>query len=334
MSATKFAFTICSNNYLGQANALKGSFLKHNPDFQFYIFLVDKYSDEVDYKIFEPSTIVPIEEVDSIDLPNLLERYEIIELNTSVKPSAFKYIISENPKAEVAYYLDPDLYFYSSLEEANLKLASKSVILSPHILTPIPRDGHMPDENIFLRFGVYNLGFVGVNTRHPETIKMLDWWEERTIHHGWNKPHKGYFVDQLWMNFTPLFYKDVEVLNTYNYNMGPWNLHERNVVSRDEKGVHLNDGSRLVFYHFSKVADNDVDISREYNRYTLNDFPLLKEMYTAYKEDLKDSHFYDYKHIPIAYPIKALFPEKKENSFVSNILKRLSRIINRMADKV
>ena len=302
---TKFAFTICSNNYLGQANALKESLLKHNPDFVFYIILVDKRSEKVDYSIFEPAQVMAVEEIKELDVADLISRYNIIEFNTAIKPSVFKYILAKNTNATCIYYLDPDLYFYASLDEVNKILETKTAALTPHILSPIPRDGKLPDENIFLNFGIYNLGFLGLNARNKSTLKMLDWWEERTLRFGYNWPHKGYFVDQLWMTLAPIFYEGVEVLKTFNYNMAPWNLHEREIVSIDGDEILLNDQSKLVFYHFSKLADNDQAISREYDRYDFNDFPMLKNLYEGYREAINKSNFLDYKNLTIAYDIKA-----------------------------
>ncbi len=334
-STTHFGFTICSNNYLGQALALKKSFLKHHPNFGFYIVLVDQRSDKVDYSLFEPAIILPVAEVEGIDIDDLISRYYIIELNTSIKPSVFKHIIKNNPVAEVIYYLDPDLYFYDSLVETNELLKTKTAVLTPHILSPIPRDGKMPDENTFFRFGIYNLGFLGLNVLSTETLKLLDWWEERTLKFGYDRPNQGYFVDQLWMAYAPLFYDHVEVLKTYNYNMGPWNLHERKIEQLDNDSIKLNDGTNLVFYHFSKLADNETDVSREYDRFTLNDFPLLKELYRDYKLVLKESKFYEYKSIPIAYPVKMnLKPEPVRVSFLQKALKKVSGAINKLANKV
>ena len=137
---TQVAFTICSNNYLGQALALKKSFLEHNPSFGFFIVLVDKLSDEIDYSVFLPAQIIPIDKIKSVNLEDLISRYYIIELNTSVKPSVFKYLIANNPEVESIFYLDPDLYFYSSLNSLNAVLQSNVAVLTPHILSPIPRD--------------------------------------------------------------------------------------------------------------------------------------------------------------------------------------------------
>lgn len=304
MESTKhIAFTICSNNYLGQALALKKSFLKHNPNFKFYIILVDQLSNAIDYTLFEPAEVIPVVQIEEIDLEDLISKYYIIELNTSIKPSAFKHLLKLNPECERMYYLDPDLYFYDSLSDVNELLENKSAALTPHIQSHIPRDGKLPDENIFLQFGIYNLGFLGLNVKHPEVPKLLNWWEERTLKHGFDKAHEGYFVDQLWMVHAPIFFEDVEVLKSYNYNMAPWNLHERKIVRREGDTILLNDDSQLVFYHFSKISSDDEAISREFNRFSLKDFPLLEELYQEYKSDLSECNFEEFKKVPIAYPV-------------------------------
>jgi hypothetical protein len=334
LAKTHFAFTICSNNYLGQALALKKSFLEHNPDFGFYIVLVDKPSKEVNYNEFEPALVLPIAAIEGLDIDDLISRYYIIELNTAVKATAFKHIIKQHKQAKAVYYLDPDLYFYSSLQETNVLLETKTAVLTPHILNSIPRDGKKPDENTFLRFGIYNLGFIGINAQSVESKKLLDWWEERTLKFGYDRPNKGYFVDQLWMALSPIFYKDIVVLETYNYNMAPWNLHERQVVSISDNSVLLNDNTNLVFYHFSKLADNQSDISREYDRYTFQDFPLLKQLYDSYREVLAKSKYLEYKNIPIAYPVQILGePKQLKGSILKRGIKKLSALLSRLGDK-
>jgi len=319
-------FTICSNNYLGQANALRHSFLKHNPSYEFYFIVIDQPSDRVNYEELLPGKVIFIADIDGVDILSLAAKYDIIELNTCVKPSVFKYLMTNNPHVESMYYLDPDLYFYDSLEDCSNILKTASMTLTPHIFSEIERDGLLPEENTFLNFGIYNLGFIGVNTKHQETIKMLDWWEQRTLEHGYNNISKGYFVDQLWMNFAPLFYKDVHILESRGYNMGPWNLHERKVEKIDKDGAWLDDQSKLIFYHFSKIAQDDTAVSREYDRFTLLDFPLLARLYAGYKKDLETFRFYEYKEVPIAYNVGS-WRQKKEikRSAVKRFIRRLAK---------
>lgn len=103
----------------------------------------------------------------------------------------------------------------------------------------------------------------------------------------------------------------------------------------DGEQIRLNDGSILVFYHFSKIADNDNDISREYDRYMLSDFPLLKEMYTSYKSILKDCYYESYKSIPVAFPVKMnLKQDPLKVSFLRKLMTKVANGINRLAKKV
>jgi len=332
---TQAAFTICSNNYLGQALALKNSFIKHNPRMAFFVILVDELSDQVDYLEFAPAQVIPVAQIETIDLQDLLSRYYIIELNTSVKPSVFKYLQQRHPELEALYYLDPDLYFYNSLKHTNEILGNKLAVLTPHILSPIPRDGMEPEENTFFRFGIYNLGFLGLNLKHANASAMLDWWEERVIRFGYDRPNKGYFVDQLWMTSAPLFFLDIEILRAYGYNMAPWNLHERQIESVDGDTIRLNDDSNLIFYHFSKLAKDPDAISREYDRYSLSDFPSLNKLYQAYKADLRNCHYDQYRTIPIAYPVRMnLKPIPRSYGIIAKILRKIGKRLLSWAEKI
>lgn len=320
------AFTLCSNNYLAQANVLKESFLKFNPDFEFYIALVDEFSSEVNYDLFKPATIVPISQVSGINVNELIQKYDIVEFNTCVKPSFFKYIIQQNKNAEIVYYIDPDICFYNSISDLNEQLKTHSIALTPHILTPIAIDEYLPSESLFLNYGLYNLGFLGINTKKQNAIKMLDWWEEKTLKLGYNRTEDGLFVDQLWMNYVPIYYTDSLVLRSFNYNMAPWNLHERSVSEITDNGrVVLNDRSDLVFYHFSNLSTNRDEISRFYKRFDFTKLPLLKKMYDEYFEKLDKQGYSKLKQIPIYY---ALYKKKIEEAKVSAIKKGVLKLIS------
>ncbi len=325
------AFTLCSNNYLAQANVLKESFLKFNPDFKFYIGLVDEISSEIDYSIFEPAIITPISKIKSLNINELIAKYDIIEFNTCVKPSVFKYIIEENSNAEIIYYIDPDICFYNPIEFVNQILRDKAIVLTPHITSPIISDDFLPSENLFLNYGVYNLGFIGINAKKSSAIKMLNWWEEKTLNLGYNRVLDGLFVDQLWINFVPIYYDDVEVIKSYNFNMAPWNLHERHIVSVNEDNeIILNDNTKLVFYHFSNLSSDRNEISRFYKRFDFIKFPLLKKLYDQYFIEIDKNGYLKLKNIPIHYVLyKAEQLEintSRFRKFVMKLIKFLDKI--------
>ena len=58
----KIGFTICSNNYLAQAKILQTSFLVHNPDYKFFIGLVDQLDPAINYKNQFNDSVILIEE--------------------------------------------------------------------------------------------------------------------------------------------------------------------------------------------------------------------------------------------------------------------------------
>ena len=93
----KIAFTLCSNNYLAQAITLGQSLKNTNKEFHFFIGLIDQLNSSLNYdEVRAVATILPLQDIiDHKLLTDLVNKYDIIELNTSVKPSYFKYFIQK-----------------------------------------------------------------------------------------------------------------------------------------------------------------------------------------------------------------------------------------------
>ena len=258
-------FTICSNNYLAQAVVLGNSVKKYNSDYTFKIFLCDIKSPEIDYR----SIIHEVIEIATIE-PNVAEmalKYNIIELNTAVKPTVFQHIFEKENHTK-AVYLDPDICVFHSLELLDKELEHNSFLLTPHILTPIPLDGKIPDENLFLNYGIYNLGFLALKNDESSRC-LLEWWKTQTYQKGYILPEIGVFVDQLPMTLAPLFFRGGVIMKHFGLNMAPWNLHER-VLTKIENNYFVNNDEPLIFYHFSsfKVNSNQLP-THYYNRFTI-----------------------------------------------------------------
>lgn len=323
MGLTKVAFTICSNNYLAQAKTLGDSFVEHNPEYKFIICLVDEFAQDIDYDFFLPHEVVLSREIGIKDFETLIEKYNIIELNTAVKASFFKYIFKRFNSLNQTYYFDPDLMFFSSIAKLDKEFEQANILLTPHINTPIPIDESSPNENSFLNYGIYNLGFIGVK-RDKSSFEFLDWWEERTLKLGFSNVKKGYFVDQLWINLVPLFFPKVRILKEYGYNAAPWNLHERKHIKKADDDFIMEDRSKLVFYHFSSYDFKSPDkISKHYHRYTFENCPDLKELYHIYYNIILKNQIDKFSAIPCAYFNKEE-PYQNKNRFEG---KRLLKLI-------
>jgi len=320
-------FTICSNNYLAQALSLGKSVTKYNSDYQFVIGLVDKKCSSIDYTKIR-FDIIEVEEIGVPDFSQMIDRYNITELNTAVKPFFFKYFWEKQDKTNSIIYLDPDIYVYNSFIELEKLLEIYDIILTPHCTNPID-DDKLPSENNFLNAGLYNLGFLAI--RKTENAKiMINWWAKRLVDKAYNNFEKGMFTDQLWMNFTPLFFKNVCISLNPGYNMAYWNLHERS-ISYSSENYYVNNESLLVFYHFSGFDPTTPDsISKYQNRFSFEERPELIKLFNAYKNELFKEGYNYYISFKCKYvEIKETLDNKKINLKLNNLsfFKRFVRSI-------
>ncbi|HLB25937.1 MAG TPA: group 1 glycosyl transferase, partial [Nitrospirota bacterium] len=241
------ACTIASKNYLSFARTLAGSYLKNNPGSRFYLLLADRPDGCFDPGK-EPFEVV---EVDALGLPErerMYFQYNVLELNTAVKPYFLEYLIRER-REEKVIYLDPDIFVLGSLGYVSNLLDEHQVVLTPHITSPY-NDCARPNEVDILGVGVYNLGFIGVRAC-PETAELLKWWQAKLFGQCRHTPEKGLFVDQKWMDMAHCYNGSVHVLRDRGYNAAYWNLHERE-VGKDGDRFTVN-GGPLYFFHFSGI---------------------------------------------------------------------------------
>ncbi len=315
---TNTAFTICSNNYLGRAKVVADTFLQHHPDFDFTIFLVDHRSDKVDYNFFSNASVVDIETICPY-VNDLSLKYNIIELNTAVKPAAFLYLAKKGYSTII--YLDPDLKIYDRFTEVEEALLTNNIVATPHFGSPID-DGKFPSEIDFALFGLYNLGFLAVKNT-PETVRFLEWWHERLMKYCYTHIEKGMFTDQIWINYAPLFFDGFYILKHKGYNIANWNLYERR-LSIENDIVFVNNTEKLKFFHYSHYVFSDpYRISKSQNRHTIEEFPVLKELITEYQAMLIENRNAEYSAIIPVY--KEMYEEQKRKEEVQRI-KNLPKI--------
>lgn len=323
------AFTICSNNYLAKAKIVADTFLSFHIDYKFSIFLVDRLDNQLDYTRFANTEIIEIHSVVS-GIQQLAEKYNIIELNTAVKPEIFLYLFDKN-KSDIIIYLDPDLMIFDCFNEVKelFEGHNQNVVLTPHFCSPID-DGKYPSEIDFACFGLYNLGFIAVRNT-SESTRFLNWWRERLVKYCYVRPEQGMFTDQLWVNLAPIFFKGMYILKHLGYNVANWNLYERQLNSVNGRW-HVNANDRLKFFHFSQYEyDNPYSISKFQKRHTVSERPDIKSLIDEYQKILvqnkfeefnKSSCFYHQVYLDHASKVRSV-----ESSFLSKVKGRLNRYI-------
>ena len=314
----KVAFTLCSINYLAQAKSLSESLKKTNPDWHFIYGIVDKNVNNVDLSFLDGDTLF-VEELGINSFNDMVKQYTIVELVTSVKPYYFTYLLGKYPDADKIVYFDPDILVFTPLTDLEDKLDKFDIVLTPHFTTPIQaEDKHLPTEIHIFNTGVFNLGFLAVK-RSPNTLAMLKWWEEKLLHDCIVDLTRGYFVDQLWMNLVPAYFKSVYIDQYPGYNMAHWNLHERTLSKVD--GKFLVNGVPLVFYHFSHYSPGKPEqIAAYHNRFNFDIRPDIREIYETYRKGLLDANYFELKKIVCHY----MNDEKKKhrNRKIENFLRQ------------
>lgn len=287
-------FTIVSRNYFAYARTLGESLAASNPDVHFHVLVVDRedHAFEADHP---DQRITWVEDLGIPDFERVAFKYDILELNTNVKPTFARRLLQEHDKV---VYLDPDIYVYSSLRTIFNLLDDHAVVLTPHITHPID-DTALPGEQEFMTSGIYNLGFAAFN-RSDEAAGLLAWWERRCLNLAYNEQAQGLFVDQKWMDFAPALCPTTAILRQPQYNMAYWNLHEREVLWVD--GVPTISGQPLAFFHFSGLPQPDDDrVSKYQTRFRLAQRPDLGPLFETYRARLAGNGHLEYLKLPYSF---------------------------------
>src|SRR4051794_22808798 len=165
--------TIVAANFLPRAAVLARTHRAHNPDDQVTVLVVDVEPGEVeatdDYDVVTPADL----SLAPLDFGRMALIYDVTELCTALKPWALELLLDSG--AAVATYLDPDIAVYASLAEIEKLSLEHGIVLPPHTVEPMPRDGLTPTEAHIMAAGTFNLGFLAVD---QGARPMLAWWQE------------------------------------------------------------------------------------------------------------------------------------------------------------
>lgn len=251
-------FTICSNNYVSMAHILLETAQRHHPEAVHYLCLADRQLDEPDF--YPPGcTVVPAEALDIPNFDAFCFRYDVMELNTALKPFMFRHLLTIGHQAVL--YFDPDIEIFRPVDSVTDALHDgASFVLTPHICSPSEGDT-FPDDIGIMQAGVFNLGFLGVGAT-PETEPLLRWWSRRLEYQCVNDQPGGIFVDQKFMDLLPGFAPHIRILRDPTLNVAYWNLSQRS-LTRDGNNW-LVDGEPLTFFHYSGIDPSDTSRLSKY----------------------------------------------------------------------
>ena len=273
------ACTIIAKNYLPMARVLAQSWRRFYPDSPFFVLFLDSPQGFFQPEQEEFRTVSPAE----LSIPNLrgfLFKYTILEASTAVKPYLLSRLLTHY-QIDKLLYLDPDILILNSLDNLRRAVDDSTVLLTPHLLSPLPQDDLHQDDHDILQAGTYNLGFIGLRNC-LDTRRLLRWWSKKLYHHCLVSIENNLFVDQRWMDLVPALFDGVMVLRDPGYNVAYWNLHERSVSSTEPLTVN---GGPLYFFHFSGFDPQKLWVVSKYqNRYDQNGTGNARKLYSRYRD--------------------------------------------------
>ncbi len=317
-------FTLCSTNYLAHAKTLGDSLRQYNPDYRFVIGIVDRLPSAIEPSLWEPYEVIQVEDLRIEGFDEMVQRYDVVELNTAVKPFYFEYLFQREPATEAIIYLDPDILILASLAQLEKLLHTKDIVVTPHSCTFDNSDRAVYYEQGMLWMGIYNLGFIGLR-RSEVTIAFLQWWQYRLREHCYRAWGTGMFVDQLWVTLAPLYFP-VHVEKNLGYNMCYWNHFERRLSQTNGRYL-VNNADELVFYHFSSYNPDQPDKITARKKSITDSFdqrPDLKPLYDEYRNRLLTNGYLRVKAIPFALRDK---PAKTRQTSIATLRDGLRGIL-------
>ena len=209
--------------------------------------------------------------------------YDLMELATALKPWFLRWMLARGPGP--ALYLDPDIDVLAPLDEFAGLASTHGMVLTPHAVAPVPRDGRRPAERELMASGVFNLGMIGVSRQATD---FLGWWQERLRRDAIVDPEHMLFTDQRWVDLATGHFP-FHVERDPGYNVAYWNAESRGL--RREGGRWLAGGSPLRTLHFSGFQpDLPHLLSRhqgEHPRVLLSEQPALRELCRDYADRLR-----------------------------------------------
>ena len=273
-------YTSFTFSYLAKARVLAETLKKHHPDWHFIALISDLPPEDFEFK---PENELFDEVFWSFDLPidnfeQWLSSHNIVEACTAVKGMAL-HTFAARGDFDAVMYLDPDVAVFESLSPLIRMLDTHDILLTPHQLTPEASDDHIAiidNELSSTKHGVYNLGFVCINTRSEGTgIQFAKWWRDRLLKYCRDDIPNGMFTDQKWCDLVPAYFDNVRIVRDAGYNVASWNISQRKITFNKEGELYSNN-DLLRFFHFTKLGPVGIKMTERYARDNYQVYELWK----------------------------------------------------------
>jgi hypothetical protein len=280
---------------------LAESYLAHHPDASFSVLVVDDPGRSVGpgeaFEALAPTDLG----LDEGELHHRATMYTVTGLVASLKPNLLRTLLAKAGAPVIL--LDADGCVYGDLAPVAELAERRSLVLSPHVLDPHPLGDVIGPEQVILRAGVINAGFLAVGVG---AVAFLDWWAERTVRHCVDEPHHALTYSQTWLTLAPALF-DHHLLRDHGVNAMGSNLGAHDIAWDGD--VPTIDGARLRHFHFAGKFDPEQP-DRLTTKTDLGSWfpsperrPGIARLCRTYARDLIDHGFADARGVRYAYDL-------------------------------
>jgi hypothetical protein len=311
--------TVVTCNYLHYASALAWSCQNWLPKHDFFVVLIGSLP--AGHCI--PESITHCISSDQLGIQNWERfsfQYTPFELACALKPFAMRYLF--NRDYSDVLYLDSDIDVYSPLDTVRQSLENSSIVLTPHLVTPLPSDSRRPTEHLFLSSGIFNAGLVACRASDVG-LRFVDWWTNRLTSDCYIDLKKGLFVDQKWLDLVPGMFDDVSIIRNPAVNTGHWTLSQFKLTGNLANNFRVGEEALECFHFSSLLPSNPNEFFRAQNRVSFESMPSLAELVSIYHKKIQSHDSRNYSSLNCSLtkltdgtPIKAAWREAIRRNLV------------------
>jgi hypothetical protein len=322
----KIAYSVATINYLWQAENMVQSFLKHNPDYHFFVCIVDMPPADWHEKNYEFSfQIIWIEQMQIDALPKMIEYYNVFELVMATKAFGADFLLKKYQPAFLVY-LDGDMLVFNTLEWLEMQFQNHSILLTahchqpPHYLTPLEKvrtsleQKNLYEDRVFLLLGLYNAGFFAVKN-DKQGQEFIAWWKIRLQNQCYSARYAGLFADQMWLNLVPIYFDKTLIIKHLGYNVGCWSFHERSLISKD-KIFYVNGEFPLVIFHYTGYRHTHPQEISEWIPLTIAERPDMKPVFDLYQQTFDADKYPELKQVRCVFAAQHAAAQAAKKVFV------------------
>ena len=192
--------TAVAVNFLPHARVLATSVRRHHPEARVWALVVEPgdrpATRDEPFELLTPGDIG----IDDDELARRALIYEAQALVSSCKALLVRECLRRAGGAPVLF-LDADILVCGDLSGVAVQAARDTLLLSPHSSLPLPHVAGEPSpEEVFIRVGVFNGGFLGAA---PGAEPFLDWWNARCARDAVQDSERGLLMSQSWLQLAP-----------------------------------------------------------------------------------------------------------------------------------